>query len=230
MTTSPISLPPLTIQSANCLVKHTWRTLVQTDRTYLTNKQIPWEYWYWAILHGSRILNHAPVRLNRKLNSPSEIVNGTKLDTRTWFKLFSLVFFHHQVNSTVYRSKTQSQTMAGIAVYRCPSSNMITFYNLNNCSYYNPPSYRLEKSHHPSSYFSCHIKYDGTIIMGLYCEKRNPTPKPFPPGTPIPLLRNGETQSATVEHLPLIPVDGPTPTADPPCLLRFYNIAAIEQK
>ena len=120
--------------------------------------------------------------------------------------------------------------MAGIAVGRCPSSNTITFYNPHTRSYYTPPSYRLDKALYPSSQFSFHIKYDGAIILGLYRNKRDPIPKPFPPGTRIPLLRDGDTQSATVKHLPLIPSDGSTPPADPPYLLRFGDVTATERK
>ena len=65
------------------------------DRAYLAKKQMPREYWYWDILHGSIMLNHVPGRLNRNLTSPLNIVHGNKPDTRTWFELFSLGFFLH---------------------------------------------------------------------------------------------------------------------------------------
>ena len=80
--------------------------------------------------------------------------------------------------------------MAGISLGKCPSSKIITFYNPKTRSYYNPPSYRLYKARHPSPQFPCHIKYYGTMILGLYCNKRNPTPKHSLPGPRIPLLRN----------------------------------------
>ena len=66
-------------------------------RAYLTKKQMPREYWYRAILHGSRMLNHVPVCLNRKLTSPFELVHGTRPASPTWFELFRLGFFRHQV-------------------------------------------------------------------------------------------------------------------------------------
>ena len=68
------------------------------------------------------------------------------------------------------------------------------------------------------------------MILGLYCGKHDPTPKPLPPGIQIPLTREGETHSATVKHLPLILVDDPTPPANPPYLLRFDDGTAIERK
>ena len=68
------------------------------------------------------------------------------------------------------------------------------------------------------------------MILGLYHDKLDPTPKPFPPGTLFPLLRDRETQSETVEHFPLIPADGSTPPADPLYLLRFDDGIATERK
>ena len=68
------------------------------------------------------------------------------------------------------------------------------------------------------------------MILVIYHEKRDPTPKPFPPGTRVPLLRDGETHSATVEHTPLIPSDSPNPPDDPPYLLQFDDITAIGRK
>ena len=120
--------------------------------------------------------------------------------------------------------------MTGISVRGSLSSNTITFYNTNTCLYYNPPYYRLDEARHPSSQFFRQIKYYGTIFLGLYRNKRNPTPKPIPPGTPITLLSDGETHSATVENIPLIPVFGPTPLANPPYLLKFDDGTAIKQK
>ena len=68
------------------------------------------------------------------------------------------------------------------------------------------------------------------MIMGLYQDKRNPTLESSPPGTCVPLLRYMETQSATVEHLPIIPYDSSIPPANPNCLLRFENGTATKQK
>ena len=67
------------------------------------------------------------------------------------------------------------------------------------------------------------------MILGLYCNKRNPIPEPFPPGTWVPLLWYKESQSSTVEYLPLIPDDGSIPPADPPYIFRFDNSTATEK-
>ena len=112
-------------------VELTWLTLVQMACAYLTEKLIPHKYWYWTILHGYRMLNHVSGQLKRKLTSTFKIIHGNIPDPRTWFEPFILGLLHRQSNSTITRSNMQSQTMAGIAIGRFPSSNTITFYNPN---------------------------------------------------------------------------------------------------
>ena len=68
------------------------------------------------------------------------------------------------------------------------------------------------------------------MILDLYHNKHDPTPEPFPPGTRSPLLREGGIQSATVEHIPIIPADSSIPPADPPYLLRFDDGTSTERK
>ena len=93
-----------------------------------------------------------------------------------------------------------------------------------------PPSYRINKACHPSSQFSLHIKYNGAMVLGIYRNKRGPTTKPFPPGTRVSLLQEGVIQSATVEHLPLIPYGGSIPQANPPYLIRFYDVTITKRE
>ena len=80
---SKIIAAPDKRKSANGLVERTWQTLVQMARVYLTEKQTPQEYWYWSILHVSRMLNHVPGRLNINMTSPFELFHGTKPDPCT---------------------------------------------------------------------------------------------------------------------------------------------------
>ena len=81
-------------QSSNGLVKHTWRTLVQMARAYITEKQVGREFWFFAICHSASMLNQITGRMGRKLTTPFEIVHGEKADSKTWFEVFSVGYFN----------------------------------------------------------------------------------------------------------------------------------------
>ena len=120
--------------------------------------------------------------------------------------------------------------MEDIAVGTYPSYNSIAIYNTRTFLYYNTPSYNLDEDRPPSSQLPCHIKYDNGMILGVYLDKRNPTPKPSPPGTRTPILRDRETQSTTVEHIPILPSDRSIPPTDQTYLLKFDNDTTTKLK
>jgi hypothetical protein len=64
---------------------------------YITEKQVSWEFWYFAIKHSAFMLNQIPGHLGRKLTMPFELVHGVKPDAATWFELFSIGYFDHAV-------------------------------------------------------------------------------------------------------------------------------------
>ena len=59
-------------------------------RSYLAEKQVGHEFWFYAIAHATLMLNQVPGRLGRKLTTPFEAVHNVKPDARTWFELFHL--------------------------------------------------------------------------------------------------------------------------------------------
>ena len=44
-------------QSSNGVVEHTWRTIVQMARAYITDKQVGREMWFFSIHHAGQMLN-----------------------------------------------------------------------------------------------------------------------------------------------------------------------------
>ena len=60
---SKIWAAPARRQSSNGLVERTWQTLVRMARSYLSEKQVSREYWYFAIRHAAFMLNQIPGRL-----------------------------------------------------------------------------------------------------------------------------------------------------------------------
>jgi len=194
-------------QSSNGLVERTWRTIVEMARAYMTEKQVSRDYWFFALSHAVLMLNQTPGRLNNKLTTPYELVHGEKPDSRTWFELFSVGFFSHDtdVPSGDARSKSQAQTLDGIAVGRDSATNTITFYNPITRQYYRPQAFKLDESRLPISMYPKSIHYDGGLTCGLLRYNTDPVPEPFPPGTRVTIQQESHPVRGTIANVPMSP-------------------------
>jgi hypothetical protein len=141
---SSIVASPAGRQSANRLVESQWKIMVHMSRAYLTEKQMPRIFWYFAINHSACMMNMIPSKYRDKLVSPFMLVHGKHPDTRTWLPLFLLCYFHHNKDSYASRSKHQAHTMDGIVVGWSSTSNAILVYNPCNQHFYEPDSYRFD--------------------------------------------------------------------------------------
>jgi hypothetical protein len=65
---SSIVLSPAGRQLANGLVESHWKIMVHTSCTYLTKKQMPYSFWYYAIKYSARMMNMIPG--NTAINLP----------------------------------------------------------------------------------------------------------------------------------------------------------------
>jgi hypothetical protein len=92
---SSIVSSPAGRQSANGLVESHWKIMVHMSRAYLTEKQMPRSFRYYAIKHSSGMMNMIPGKYKTKLASPFMLVHGVRPDQRTWLPLFSMCYFHH---------------------------------------------------------------------------------------------------------------------------------------
>ena len=110
-------------------------------RSYVTDKQVGREFWYYAIAHAALMVNQVPGRLGRKLTTPFELVHGVKPDSKTWFELFSIGYWKQKNDNKESRSNTEDQALDGIAVGRDEQTNTIIFYNPLTKSYYRPCYY-----------------------------------------------------------------------------------------
>jgi hypothetical protein len=68
---------PAKCQSAYGLVKLHWKVMVHMGHAYLTKKQIPHSFWFYAITHAARLMNSG------HLASPFLLVHGVGQDKRT---------------------------------------------------------------------------------------------------------------------------------------------------
>ncbi len=94
--TSKVVTAPEKCQSANGLVKSHWKTMVHMACAYLTEKQMPCSYWFYAITHAACMMNAIPGKSKDRLASPFLLVHGVGHDKHTWTSLFLLCFFHHE--------------------------------------------------------------------------------------------------------------------------------------
>ena len=177
-------------QSSNGLVERTWRTVVQMARAYITEKQVGREFWFFAILYAATMINQVPGRLGRKLTTPFELVHGVKPDSSAWFELFSVGYWNQSVHNDTQRSKIEDHSLDGIAVGRDDTSNTIVFYNPLTRSYYRPPAFRLDEGRLPVTNFPQSVRYDGGLTCGLFRNRTDPSPEPFPPGTRVTISQD----------------------------------------
>jgi hypothetical protein len=181
---SKVVAAPAKRQSSNRLVESHWKTMVHMARAYLTEKQMPRSYWFFAITHAARMMNAVPGKYDTKLASPFLLVHGVGHDERTWTPLFSLCFFHHEKDGDVTRSKHMAHTMDGVIVGRSPTSNALLVYNPRNKHYYEPDSYRIDSYRLPGSMYPT-LTYDGGLFVNLLRDSNPPYEEKYPPGTRV---------------------------------------------
>jgi hypothetical protein len=127
-------------QSSNGLVESHWKTMVHMAWAYLTEKQMPPNFWFYAITHAARMMNMILGKFKNRLASPFLLVHGIGHNVRTWTPLFSLCYFHHKKDGNNMRAKHMAHTMDGMIVGWSPMSNALMVYNPRNCQYYKPDS------------------------------------------------------------------------------------------
>ena len=156
---SNIIAAPAGRQSPNGLAERTWHTIIQIARAFVTDKQVGRELWYFEVIHAAMIINQVTGRLGLKLTTPFELVHNSKPNSKTWFELFFIGYFNHDIDNAEIRSKLQAHTLDGIAVGRYYWSNSIIFYSPITSSYYRPPDFRLDESRLPITNFPNYFRF-----------------------------------------------------------------------
>jgi hypothetical protein len=189
---------------------------------YLTEKQMPWSYWFYAITHNACMMNAFPGKHSGHLASPFLLVHGVGHDKCTWIPLFSLCYFHHVRNGNQKRSKHQAHTMDGIVIGRSPTSNALLVYNPRNKQYYELDSYCLDSYCLLTSIYP-DAKYNGGLFCSLVCDNNPTMEEKYPTGTRVEQM-NPSTHmllAGTVMDIPIL-IDDSASTCPPPD--RPYSI------
>jgi hypothetical protein len=181
---SKVVAAPVKWQSSNGLVELHWKTMVHMARVYLTKKQMPRNFWFYAIVHLARMMNAVPGTYSGHLASPFLVIHSVDHNEQTWIPLFFLCHFHLVKDSDQQRSHHQAHTMAGIVIGRSPSLNSLLVYNPRNQKYYKPDSYCINPYCLPTLVYSG-IKYNISLFCHLLCDENPHIEEKYPPGTRV---------------------------------------------
>jgi hypothetical protein len=77
---------------------------------------MPQTFWYYMIKHSTKMMNMIPGKYGTKFASPFMLAHGMRSNPRTWLRLFSVCYFHHEKDSDALHSKSQAHTMDGIVL------------------------------------------------------------------------------------------------------------------
>ncbi len=72
---------------------------------YLTDKQMPHTFWFYANTHAAHMMNPLPGKLKGRLTSPFLLVHGVGHNKQTWTLLFVMCYFHHEKDGDQKHSK-----------------------------------------------------------------------------------------------------------------------------
>ena len=188
-------------QHQNGLVERTWQTISKMARSFITDKQMPKSFWYWAIKHASRIQNVFPIKVDERFTTPHELVFKTKPDYRQLFRLFSTTYFTHTKDNTKSRTNLQAHTMAGIAVGWSDIANGLLIYNPITKVLYTSSVYKMDEHQQTQSYFN--LSYDGGMFSGLYSlDAKQNVPEYYPIGTAVIVPSNTGNSKGYVIAVP----------------------------
>jgi hypothetical protein len=179
-------------------------------RAYLTDRQMPKRFWFYALRHAAQVMNYCPGHRSGSLTSPFELAHGCKPDLRVLFRLFSIGFFRHCVDSNRARTQFEAQTLTGIAIGRSADSNAMEFFHPITNAIYTSADYRLDSGQTTAATFP-QLRYDGGLVLGLYISPSS-TSEPFPPHREVFLLHEGVLVRGFFQDLPIPSADPTTPT------------------
>jgi hypothetical protein len=182
--------------------------MVHMGCAYLTKKQMPRTFWFYAIVHLAWMMNAIPGTYSGHLALPFLPVHSVGHSECTWIPLFSLCCFHHKKDSNHQRSKHQAHTMDGVVIGRSPTLNALMVYNPRNQQYYEPDSYCIDSYRLPTLVYQ-DIEYDGSLFCCLLRDENPHMEEKYPPAhdlnkltrPPICFCRGQSWTSLSLERL-----------------------------
>jgi len=88
-------------QNKNGLVECARETATNMARAFITDMQMPKNFWYWALRQSIQVMNYIPCTVSGISTTPHELVYGVKPDLRVLFRLFSTGYFRKLCDNSV---------------------------------------------------------------------------------------------------------------------------------
>jgi hypothetical protein len=142
-------------QNQNGLVERAWQTITTMSRAFITDMQMPRQYWYWALRQSVQVMNCMPCTVEGISTTPHELVYGVKPDLRVLFRMFLVGFFHHLKDGDHHcRGISESKSMQGITLGRCRKSDGMIFYCPHTKRLYTSSDYKLDEGRNTPNTFN----------------------------------------------------------------------------
>ncbi len=197
--------------------------MVYMARVYLTEKQMPCNFWFYVITHAARMMSMISGKFKDPLAVPFMIVHGIGHNVRTWTPLFSLCYFHHKKDGDNTGTKHMAHMMDSVIVGWSPMSNALMVYNPRNCQYYKPDSYQIDSYRFPGSVYPI-LGYDGGLFCYSLPNDNPPFEEKYPPGMRVECI-NPKTNmllAGMVVDIPF-PLNPSGDASIPNCTILFDN-------
>ena len=97
-------------QNQNSLVEQAWETATNMAQAFITDMQMPKNFWYWALCQSIQVMNYIPCTVSGMSTTPHELVYGTKPDLHVLFRLFSTGYFRKLKDSSYHRIGISTST------------------------------------------------------------------------------------------------------------------------
>jgi hypothetical protein len=142
-------------QNQNGLVERTWQTITGMGRAFITDMQMPRQYWYLALRQAVQVHNYVPCTVEGISTTPHELVYGVKPDLWVLFRMFSTGVFRHTSDGLHHRSGiAKSKSIQGIALGHCRKSDGMLFYCPCSQRIYSSSDYKLDEGRNTPNLFN----------------------------------------------------------------------------
>ena len=110
---------PSAHQDKNGLIKCNRNVADDMARAFLTDAQMPQNFWFHAIQHATRICNIFPCKVDGELTTAFELAYRIKPDYQVLFRLFSIRYFKAYKDGEHFQDGIgEAQSKQGIVIGR----------------------------------------------------------------------------------------------------------------